>query len=124
MSRIPDLGGVARIPSKEGEPVFQAPWEARAFAMALTLFDQRYYTWQEFQDHLIAEIASQGAPADPGQGAAMGYYEHWLCALEKLLSAKGLLVADVLDAKISELASAPAPYDDDASIGAPEAHSN
>jgi len=92
--------------------------------MALTLFEQRYYTWQEFQDHLIAEIASQGAPADPGQGAAMGYYEHWLCALEKLLSEKGLLVADVLDAKISELASAPAPYDDDASIGAPEAHSN
>ena len=125
MSRMPDLGAVARIPSKDGEPVFQAPWEARAFAMALRLLEQRYYTWQEFQDHLIAEIASPGASADPGQGATMGYYEHWLCALEKLLSEKGLVVADVLDAKISELASAPAPYDEDPSTGGvPEAHSN
>jgi nitrile hydratase accessory protein len=125
MSRIPDLGAIARIPSKDGEPVFQAPWEARAFAMAVTLFEQRHYTWREFQDRLIAEIAAPGASADPEQSSIAGYYEHWLSALEKLLSEKGLVMADVLEAKVSELASAPAPYDEDASLGAmPEPHSD
>jgi nitrile hydratase accessory protein len=124
MSRIPDLGAIARVPAKDGEPVFQSPWEARAFAMAVMLFEQRHYTWREFQDRLIAEITAPAASADPAQSSSLGYYEHWLSALEKLLSEKGLVMADVLEAKIAELASAPAPYDEDASLGAmPESHS-
>jgi nitrile hydratase accessory protein len=125
MARIPDLGAVARIPLKEGEPVFHAPWEARAFAMALRLFERGHYTWQEFQDHLIAEIASPRASADSGPGSTVAYYEHWLRALEKLLSEKGLVMTDVIDARTSELASTPAPYDDDESVGGvPEPHSH
>jgi len=125
LSRIPDLQGVARIPLREGEPVFHAPWEARAFAMALRLFEQGHYTWQEFQDRLIVEIASPSASVEPGQGSSPGYYEHWLRALEKLLSDKGLVMPDVVDVRTSELASTPAPYDDDESgAGLSEPHSH
>jgi nitrile hydratase accessory protein len=102
----------AGIPTKEGEPVFHAPWEARAFAMAVTLAERGHYTWAEFQDRLIAEIASAGAGGDRGQRSVPGYYEHWLRALEKLLGEKGLVMSDLVDARASELASTSAPYDD------------
>ena len=125
MARIVDPT-LARLPVAQGEPVFHAPWEARAFAMALTLVDRGHYTWQEFQDRLIGEIDSAGAFSDPGgQGSPSGYYEHWLRALEKLLSEKGLVMPDLIDARASELASAPAPYDDHESGDAmPDVHSH
>jgi Nitrile hydratase beta subunit len=67
MSRIPRLSGEAAIPLQEGEPVFQAPWEARAFAMALALFEQGQYSWKEFQEILIDEIGTAAAHgAGPG----------------------------------------------------------
>jgi nitrile hydratase accessory protein len=114
----------AGIPTKEGEPVFHAPWEARAFAMAVTMFERGHYTWQEFQDRLIAEIASAGAGGNRAEGSAPGYYEYWLRALEKLLSEKGLVMTDVVDDRASELASTPAPYDDHESDGVSEPHSH
>jgi nitrile hydratase accessory protein len=61
------------------EPTFAAPWEARAFAMAVRLRDQGHLRWPAFQACLAARIA-----ADPDQET--GYYEHWLACLEALIA--------------------------------------
>jgi nitrile hydratase accessory protein len=66
------------IPS---EPVFNAPWEAEAFAMAVKLHEQGAFTWTEWAEFLSREIHAREAP----------YYEHWLSALENIVEAKGLM---------------------------------
>lgn len=61
---------------------FAAPWEAEAFALAVTLSGQGHFTWAEWSAALGREIAA--APERP-------YYESWLAALETLAEARGLL---------------------------------
>jgi len=85
----------AELPAKPDDGrVFDAPWQARAFAVAVTMCQASYYTWDEFREHLMAEIAD-----DPDDNE---YYHHWLNALEKLLAEKGFVAAKELDAKTLE----------------------
>ncbi len=71
--------------------VFSAPWEARAFAIALQLSRSGHFTWDEFRDHLIAEVrASDRIRARDGTSDHGEYYDHFLHALEKLLEEKSL----------------------------------
>jgi nitrile hydratase accessory protein len=83
---IADMDGDLGLPRKNGELTFAAPWEGRAFGMAVALNDRRLYDWDEFRDRLIAEIAG----ADRA-GSASTYYERWLAAFERLLVERGLL---------------------------------
>src|ERR1700674_3237743 len=81
------------------EAVFAEPWEARAFALALTLSAGGQFSWDEFRDRLIAEIAQADAAAiRDGHGTSDShrgpYYECWLAALEKLMREKALLNAE------------------------------
>lgn len=66
------------------EPVFRAPWEAKAFALAVELNRAGLFGWDEWAEALGAEIAAAGQDDDGSR-----YYEHWLRALEKLVVAKG-----------------------------------
>lgn len=43
-------------PRKSGELVFETPWEARVFGIAVSLCEQGFYQWDEFRRCLIAEI--------------------------------------------------------------------
>ena len=75
----------------DAENVFSAPWEARAFAIALKLSEAGHFTWDEFRDHLIAEVrASDRIRARDGTSDHGEYYDHFLHALEKLLEEKGI----------------------------------
>lgn len=76
------------FPKDEEGPVFQAPWEAQAFGLTLTLFERGYFTWKEWTEHLSAEIALARKRGDVDDGSR--YYEYWLDALEKLAAEKGL----------------------------------
>lgn len=82
------------IPRDAGGPVFRAPWEAQAFAMAVRLHEAGHFTWREWADRLAAEIARAQAGGDPDLGDT--YYEHWLLALERIVAEKGLVSADEL----------------------------
>ena len=84
----------------EDEPVFQAPWEAKAFALVNQLAADRQYSWTEWNDQLVQEIAT----AESSTTDSRTYYECWLQACEKLLIAKGLLDADAIDQKVVDLA--------------------
>jgi len=67
-------------------PVFAAPWEAQAFAMAVELNQRGLFQWQEFADLLSEELLAAGAAQD-----GEDYYRHWIRALERLTAAKGFI---------------------------------
>ncbi len=82
------LDNSAGLPRDDDGPVFRAPWEAQAFALALALYEGGVFTWPEWAQALSAAIARAQAAGDPDLGAT--YYRHWLDALETLVLAKGL----------------------------------
>src|SRR5918997_2744891 len=79
---------VPGIPRDDNGPVFRAPWEAHAFAMALALYQKGLFAWSEWSAMLGAEIKKAQAAGDPDTGET--YYHHWLATLERLVSAKGV----------------------------------
>jgi nitrile hydratase accessory protein len=85
---------VPGVPRDEDGPVFREPWEARAFAMALSLHEAGIFTWSEWVEALGAEIKRAQAAGDPDTGET--YYQHWLATLERLVAAKGVATADLL----------------------------
>ena len=72
------------------EKVFAEPWEAQAFALAVKLSEQGYFTWKEWSEALAAEIKA---------GVDQSYYRNWLRALELLVTAKGLTTPDAIETR-------------------------
>lgn len=97
-ARLGTLDDVAALPRSNGELVFEAPWEGRAFGLAVALSEEQLYAWDEFRQRLIDEIARAEAC-----GAQTSYYERWLAALESVLVARGLLSPAELEARTAEL---------------------
>jgi len=85
---------VPGLPRDRDGPVFRAPWEAQAFAMALALHKAGLFTWPEWAATLGAEIKRAQAAGDPDRGDT--YYSHWLAALERLVAEKGVADAGTL----------------------------
>ncbi len=86
----PDLTSLPDIVLDDGEPVFDAPWEAQAFAMTVRLFENGLFTWNEWASSLSAEIHG---------GIEREYYRHWLCALEKLVAEKQIMSLSDIDSR-------------------------
>ena len=80
------MTGKAAPPRSNGELVFQAPWEGRAFGLAVAMNHDGRYEWKDFAGNLTAEIA-EGEKS----GASQAYYEQWLAALEKLAISSGMV---------------------------------
>jgi nitrile hydratase accessory protein len=85
---------VQSIPRNTEGPVFRAPWEAEAFALAMQLNARGLFTWTEWAAALGDEIKKAQAAGDPDTGET--YYLHWLATLERIVAAKGLADAAVL----------------------------
>lgn len=79
---------VPGIPRDDNGPVFRAPWEAHAFAMALALYQKGLFAWSEWAAMLADEIKKAQAAGDPDTGET--YYYHWLATLERMVAEKGL----------------------------------
>ena len=84
------------IPRANGEPVFEEPWQSRAFGMVLAMYEAGACPWDEFKDRLISEIA-----ADPDGP----YYERWLAAFERVVVDAGLVDPDALAERAREAVS-------------------
>jgi nitrile hydratase accessory protein len=78
----------------ENGPVFREPWEAQSFAMVLVLFERGAFTWPEWAAVLADEIERAQAAGDPDTGGT--YYHHWLAALERIVSERGLTDREAL----------------------------
>ncbi len=77
------------LPRDAEGPVFNEPWEAHAFALAVRLSEAGGFTWPEWTACLSREIHAAQERGDPDAGST--YYHHWLRALERLCTEKGLL---------------------------------
>lgn len=88
-----DLPG---LPRDEQGPVFSAPWQAQAFALALALHERGAFSWTDWATALSDAIRRAQAAGDPDHGDT--YYRHWLDALETLVIDRGLADAERLHA--------------------------
>ena len=91
-----------------GELVFDAPWESRAFGIAVALADGGVVSYDEFRHRLIARVAAWEAEPPPGEEARL---RCWLEALEQVVEANALVAeADVVE-RAAQLTSRPAGHD-------------
>lgn len=82
------IGALPGLPKDADGPVFDAPWQAHAFAMALSLHERGAFTWSEWATALSVEIRSAQQVRDADRGDS--YFLHWLKALEGLVVSKGV----------------------------------
>ena len=75
----PDVAGPAAPPRTNGELVFDEPWQARAFGIAVTLLERDGCGWDAFRAYLVPAIA-----ADPDAP----YYVAFVSALEAYVAAR------------------------------------
>jgi len=75
-------------------PLFREPWEAQAFALAVSLQRRGIFSRAEWAATLGDEIKKAQAAGDPDTGET--YYRHWLAALERIVAQKGLTDAATL----------------------------
>lgn len=102
------LRGPSAPPLANGEPVFEEPWQGRVFAMARHLNERGYFTWDEFRDCLIREIANWEAEH---KGETYHYYDRFFAALQQLLVQKSLTAGEALQARALALAARPHGHD-------------
>ena len=93
--KISEMFGEQALPRKNGELVFDEPWEGRAFGLAVAMSHSGAFEWADFRDELIEAISS-----DERHGVATGYYQRWARALERLALKHSLITSAELDAKI------------------------
>jgi len=65
------------------EPIFNEPWEARAFAIAVSLNEGGHFTWGEW-----AEIFGSAIAQNTKQGDPLSYYQVWANSLEDIMLQK------------------------------------
>ena len=82
------LAALPPLPRDEDGPVFAAPWQAQAFALAVQLSEQGHFTWKEWAAALADELKAAAERGEPDDGS--NYYHHWVAALERLVTGKGL----------------------------------
>jgi nitrile hydratase accessory protein len=99
VSALPELPPEAAPPRSNGEPVFDAPWQSRAFGMVVSLHERGAFEWDAFRDRL-----AQGLRASGSDGAA-AYYESWVRAFHRLVVEDGLLPAADVAARRGEFAT-------------------
>jgi nitrile hydratase accessory protein len=86
---VTDTTAFSRLPRGDADaPVFRAPWEAHAFALAVELHQRGLFTWPQWAEALADEIRAAQATGDADLGDT--YYRHWLAALEVLVARAGI----------------------------------
>jgi nitrile hydratase accessory protein len=98
LSQVADLARFAadeRLPRDKEGPIFAEPWQAEAFALTVRLYEAGCFTWPEWADTLAAVVREVRDRGEVDDGSR--YYEHWLVALERLITEKQVLSASDLD---------------------------
>ena len=128
-----ELTGAGAPPMANGELVFDAPWQGRAFGMARVLCEAGVFSWDEFRELLISNIAIwdqqyRGQPAvhdepvddEPVHNKPVDdkpvynenvYYEIFLQSLSMLLANKNLYAEAELTVREAEFLARPHGHD-------------
>jgi nitrile hydratase accessory protein len=83
-----DAAGPTAPPRQNGELVFDAPWQGRAFGLCIAVLEREDLEWADFRAHLVTAIARMPEAA---------YYEHFVAALADLLIERGLVERDAAE---------------------------
>ncbi len=94
-NRVSGMGGAETLPRRNGELVFEAPWESRAFGMAVGLSDAGVVEWPDFREALVSAIKESEQRKD-----GRSYYEQWLSALERVALEKGMVTEEGLQGRM------------------------
>lgn len=128
---LPGRQAGAALPRDAGEPVFAEPWQAHAFAVVMSLYQDGHYNWAEWDDYLGYHIQAPGHFGEAAGGDANGdaaepetsganysgflaacekdgarFYHLWLAAAEQLLDSKGMVPRAELEERIAAFAKA------------------
>ena len=105
-TRDPPLQAVLEATTPDGDgPPFESSWEARAFAMAVALYDRDAGRgWEAFQARLIDAIQAADCEVDAAD-VDHDYYRRWLQALEGILVEEGVLTPAEIDERSRAFAS-------------------
>lgn len=76
-----DLEGPAAPPRSNGELVFAAPWQGRAFGLCIAILEREDLRWDAFRPHLVTALG-----ADPKRD----YYDSFALALDEFVHQLGL----------------------------------
>lgn len=98
--KVPAMDGVVAYPRKNGEPMFDAPWQSRAFGMVVNLHTRGLYPWDDFKQRLIEEVAAGDCAATPAESSK--YYDQWVEAFSRLLVDKQMLTQDEMTRRTEE----------------------
>ncbi len=93
-----ETSGPAALPRKNGELVFETPWESRAFGIAIALSERGVFDWEDFRKVLIAEI-EKAERENFAKTGKWNYYEIWMTSLERVLFAKRLVNKEELEGR-------------------------
>ena len=102
MNGIHDMGGMqgaGPIAPESDEPVFHAQWEKEVFAIQTATSGQGLFNIDEFR-HAIERMNWR-------HYLESSYYEHWLTAMETLLSEKGIIGTEELEARVKHVKEHP-----------------
>lgn len=103
-----ELTGAGAPPMANGELLFEAPWQGRAFGMARALCEAGRFSWDEFRQLLISNIATW---EQQHSAASYPYYEIFLQTLSMLLASKDLCAEFELMAREAEFVARPHGHD-------------
>lgn len=70
-------------PRQDGELIFDAPWQARSFAMAVKLYESGWFSWQQWSERLAQNIARYEQTGEIV--SSHDYYSVWQQTLEQLI---------------------------------------
>jgi nitrile hydratase accessory protein len=76
------------LPRDDGAPVFAEPWQAQAFALAVKLSEEDTLPGRNGPRRSETKLKAAADRGEPDDGSR--YYYHWLAALERLVTQKGL----------------------------------
>ena len=91
----PDDDAIAPLARRDGDPVFDEPWQAQALGLAISLSERGVFSPAAWSAELGAahrQLIAGGAP-----DSAQTYYEAVAMALERLLASCGALGADTIE---------------------------
>lgn len=91
---LADILQTPGIPIKENEPVFSAPWQAKAFAIVVQLADKGAFEWKDWVDQFSAEVAKA---EQHNYQPETDYYPCWVRALENLLATNKVMDSAALN---------------------------
>ena len=92
-----------RLPRHGDAPLFQAPWQARIFALIVEAVKAGHFPWTDFQSSLVAALARSDDAGESDELIERHYFDAWLEAAEETLLALGLINAGEVDRQIEHV---------------------